>query len=261
MKLWPFAFLLAVTLASASELNVQGFATCLGSPAINLPALESRYHFNDLDFLIFYLAAYPGEKLPHVPSFVQTQAQARWGTSFESRDGELAQIFFQTPPHTPQDAFRTALSICSGDVFCAALTIQNVLRTFGRYGQSVVNGLDNNPDWFKNNREQWIEYIPSLQAAMISLRANEEGDRLGDWYHVFGILAYAVNEVALGHSESSVAKIVELNNLFDKNLTGNNEDPAKAQIDQDAVAMSWDFLSGGVSAQVDCATAAAYVSQ
>jgi hypothetical protein len=260
MKLWPFAFWLVATVVSASDLNIQGFATCLGKPSISLPALESQYDFNDLDLLIFYLAAYPGEKLPHVPTFVQTQAEARWGAQFESRGDQLAQAFLRTPPHTPQDAFRAALSVCSADVFCAALTIQNVLRTFGRYGQSVVGNVDDNPEWFKNNRDQWIAFVPVIQTSMISLRTDGGGDRFGEWYHVFGILAYAIDEMALGHSESSVTKIVELNNRLDKNLTGNNEDPVKAQIDQDAVAMSWDFLNGKAGTQVDCASTAAYVN-
>jgi hypothetical protein len=146
-------------------------------------------------------------------------------------------------------------------VFCSALTVQNVLRTFGRYGQSVVGNVDENPNWFKNDRDRWLAFVPVLQASMISLHVDGGGDRFGEWYHVFGILAYAINEMALGHSEVSVTEIVELNSLLDKNLTGNNEDPVKAQIDQDAVAMSWDFLDGVAGAQVDCSTAAAYVSQ
>jgi hypothetical protein len=261
MKLWPFAFLLFATFASAAELNVEGFASCLGSESasINLSALQSQYHFNDLDLLIFYLAAYPGEELPLVPGFIQTRAEAQWGAPFESQGSALASQFLRMPPHTPQDAFRAGLSVCSGDVFCAALTVQNVFRTLGRYQQSIVANVDYNPDWFKSNRDQWIAFVPVIQSSMISLRVDGGGDRFGEWYHVFGVLAYAIDQMALGHSESSVSKIVDLNNLLDKELTGNNEDPAKAQIDQDSVVMSWDFLGGNTVSAGDCSSAAAYV--
>jgi hypothetical protein len=264
MKLWPFAFIVfsLVSAQASSELNTQGFASCLSSESshVDLSALRSQYHFGDFDLLLFYLAAYPGEKLPGVPVSLQTRANQAWGVNFETQGAQLAADFLASPPRTPQDAFRMGLSACEGNVFCSALTVQNVLRTFGRYQQSIVGSSDDNPDWFKNNRARWIAAIPSVQSSMISLRTDGGGDRYGEWYHVFGILAYAIDQMALGQSESAVGKIVDLNNLLDKELTGSNEDPMKAQIDQDAVVMSWDYLGGQPGSLADCSNFSAYVN-
>jgi hypothetical protein len=263
-----FGLLAAPSVRASADLNVQAFAHCLAlvSPSVDLPAIQSRYHFNDFDLLVFYLAAYPGEKIPGLPVSVQNQANQNWEVRFESQDGKLAQALVISPPRTPEDAFKAATSICSGDVFCAALTTQNVLRTFGRYQNSIVTNsktgavADYNPAWFKNNREQWVQRIPELQASMISLRTDGAGDRYGEWYHVFGVLAYAIDEMSQGHEENSVEKIVKLNDLFDRELTGNAEDPVKAQIDEDSVVMSWEFLGGKAQSGENCSSVSAYVN-
>lgn len=281
MKSFSICLLVATTLflnapyLYASQLNISGFAQCLraDAPSIDTTYTQATYSFSDGDFILPYLAFYPAQ-WPTLVSPFRNAALKRWSGNFEQEEQALSQDLFSLETSlTPGGFFEAALNACDThtgesqgepkDVFCAALISQNVLRTLGRYPNAIDSkqGVDLNPDWFKNNQSAWLKIIPTLQSQMISLQQDGQGDRLGEWYHFFGILTFSAHELTLHGELESAAVGAKLNDLLHKFLTGEPEDPIKAQIDQDSVQVARAYLLGTETApQSSCDIQAAYVS-
>ena len=146
------------------------------------------------------------------------------------------------------------MSFCdSNDVFCAALNLHNVYRTFGRHDQAIETDRstgavsDYNFSWYKDHSAVWAQRLPSIQAAMISLRTDEGGDRWGEWYHFFGILAYATRELSLGFNEGLLDFVVRMNEVLNPLIAGEPENPLKARFDRDSAQVAWTYLAGSDS--------------
>jgi hypothetical protein len=263
-------------LSSGPQLNREGFAHCLGEsgPEFDLSEISRSHQLSDQDLLILHLAVYPGVRWPGVSQWLQDPARKRWTQRFEAQEEELAQqllchalIAAPQEPLTPSSVFARGLAICGpSDVFCAALISHNVLRTLGRHEEAVFrnprsgNVVDYNPRWFKRAREFWIQQAPQIQGSLISLRKDGGGDRWGEWYHSFGVLTYAVHEMALHRNLSTVALMVRLSALLNPVLVGGPEDPEKAQIDRDMVRVAWLYLSRAeLMPPVSCQERGSYV--
>jgi hypothetical protein len=240
--------------STPAQLNVAGFANCLADQetGFDFDSLRDRYNFNMFDLLLPYLAIYPGTHLgPLTP--MQRESEAHWQTPWDGQDAQLAQAIAAALPTTPAEAFQLAIKGCdSKDVFCAALSLQNVYKTFGRHDQAISQDpktgekTDYNPDWYKNQSAQWLAQLPTIQAAMISLRTDGQGDRWGEWYHFFGILAYAARDMSLGKDETSLDFIVRMNKLLNPWIAGEPENPLKARFDRDSAEVSWAYLTGQI---------------
>ena len=163
------------------QLNIDGFSECLSSahPAGPLPALgelAAKYEFNSSDGLLIYLAIYPGKYVPFYSEALQKPGLKRWSGDWESREESLAETLLSLAGRGtiyPQDLFRSAVPLCDGDLFCTALTTQNVLRTMGRHPQAIYHDRltgedeDRNPAWFKDKKEKWLLDLPKIQSALI----------------------------------------------------------------------------------------------
>ncbi len=272
-KLSLAAALLSLSLgaqsAQARQLNIDGFAQCLREKqAVNWNVIESGYSFGPLDLLLPFLAVYPGTRAPEPLALFQDAANDQWSTQWEKTESELARQVVLHPPRFPTDLLGTALGVCPpADLFCAALMSHNVLRTLGRYPQGERHHPDGavtdyNPEWFKKNRGDWVAALPSIQARMISLRADGGGDRWGEWYHAFGILAYAIHAIRMGIGPGGVDFVARMNEVLNPLLAGEPEDPAKAQLDRDSARLSWQYLMGSPtpSPNLDCQSPPAFVA-
>jgi hypothetical protein len=255
--------------AAPRQLNIEGFAQCLNErQAVDWNVIERSYSFGAFDLLLPFLAVYPGTRAPPPISFVQDAANDAWSTQWEKRESALAQRLAAQPPRAPGELFAQALAVCpKADSFCAVLMAHNVLRTLGRYPQGESHdasgeGTDYNPEWFRSRRSEWIAAIPRIQAAMISLRADGGGDRWGEWYHAFGIVAYAVHAIEMGSGSDWVDFVAGMNEILNPWLAGGPEDPAKARLDHDSARMAWIYLKEAPQplAGLDCAAARAYVA-
>ena len=273
MKCTLLALLLALTLTPAanagSELNINGFATCLRAtiPQIDNDGTYNRYQFGFFDLVLPYLSVYPSRRVPGVIGAVQDSARENWSGKWEPRELKLAKAFATQNIVTPGAAYQAAAGLChAGDVFCPALLLHNVLRTFGRHDEAIATmdndrKVDLNPKWFQRDRANWVALIPMIQAKMLSLRIDGGGDRWGEWYHLFGILAYSARGAATGQDVTSVDFVVALNELLNPLLADGAEEPHKAQIDRDTVEVSSQLLDNGRSlAPVDCSVREAYVN-
>ena len=262
--------------AATSQLNIEGFASCLAQeePVFSVPVTKKKYKINrtSLNTLLPYLAFYPGQRYPLFNAVNQKRGFALWETRFAEQGAKLASALAEQPAHSslvPSKLFEMALTACGDrDVFCAAIASHNVLRTLGRHQKAIykdkVTGevTDFNPEWFKNNRDFWLKKIPVLKRSMIALRKVPNTDQFGEWYHFFGIYTYVLaSDTAKGNTNNANA-IVSLNKLATKLINGHDEDPIKAQVDQDSVGVSKLYINKKSSAlPLDCSQVSAYVSQ
>jgi hypothetical protein len=257
--------LLATLTATAAEpqLNIDGFAQCLSQKQapVRFEPIQSRYQFSNTDFILPYLAVYAGNRMPLIRR-AQEKAHKRWAESWETLESELVRRLAPLGVLTPDRLYAEALTLCSADdVFCAVLTTHNVLRTLGRHTTAIEkNGRDNNPVWFKSERDHWLGEIPKLQENLFSLRRNNSGDRWGDWYHFFGVFVFAIHELALNGEIDSARYAARMNQILNPIFTGHFQDPDYAQVDRDAVEVVWKHLKGTAEAtNVDCSSREAYV--
>ena len=58
--------------------------------------------------------------------------QEKLAETLRSMANQEAQLY-------PQELFQAALKNCDADLFCTALTTQNVLRTMGRHPQAIYH--------------------------------------------------------------------------------------------------------------------------
>jgi len=141
----------------------------------------------------------------------------------------------------------------------------------GRHEQAIAHDpltgetTDYNPDWFKNDASKWLKVLPAIQDAMISLRTDQGGDRFGEWYHFFGILAFGTRDLALGKDESSLDFTVRMNQVLNPLIAGETENPLKARFDRDSAEVVWDYLQGQefpqVNADLDCGQRGAFANE
>jgi hypothetical protein len=259
------------------QLNVSGFAYCLAqeAPRVDLGAEARDNGFSATDGLLLYLSVYPGKRFPAPIGNLQESAHERWAVALEPRERQLAASLAARLGEAPESVapapfFGEALGACDGGVFCAALISHNVLRTLGRHAQAIYQDpltgatRDLNPAWFTDDREAWLGRIPGLQPLLLNLRPDHGGDGWGEWYHFFGVLAFAIHELAL-HSPAAgignVEIVVRLNELLNPLLAGGPESPEKARLDRDSVAVDWSFVSGeGRSPAGSCDDRASYVA-
>jgi hypothetical protein len=256
-----------------AQLNVGGFAYCLAqeAPRFDLDAERESFRFNELDLLLLYLSVYPGKRIPGLAERLQDPAHARWTVAFETRERRLAEKLrarlASQATIAPSRFFRDALDSCDGSPFCAALISHNVLRTLGRHEQAIFRDRasgqerDLNPEWFKAERELWLIQIPMLQKILMSLRPDNLGDGWGEWYHFFGVLSFAIHEMALRQGMQNVDFVVRLNELLNPLLAGGPEGAAKARLDRDSVRVDWELIRGeGLSSPGSCDERSSYVA-
>src|SRR5262249_22299000 len=122
-----------LALGAIAELNIDGFAGCLGQTLAkpDLENLRQKYGFGFGDGLLSYLAVYPGRRLPGESSFKQENSFQKWSENFDQQAETLAMKLVQAStsnePLYPVDILSAARAICSDD-FCEALLSHNVLR-------------------------------------------------------------------------------------------------------------------------------------
>ena len=264
------------TLASAApiQLNIEGFSQCLSAvypagPVSALREFAERYEFRPGDGLLIYLAIYPGKYIPFFSESLQKPGLKRWSGNWETKEEALAErlrSLAEQGPVFPQDLFQSAVSECRGDLFCSALTAQNVLRTMGRHSQAIYHDWrggkeeDRNPAWFRGKQGQWLQNLPRIQGALISLLSNGKGDRWGEWYHFFGLLTFGIHEAAVGKNPAAFDFAASLNRVLNPLFVGEKEEPGKAQLDMDSAAVVRDYLRWTRNgAALNCRSRAAYV--
>eukprot|EP00466_Bigelowiella_natans_P002550 jgi/Bigna1/84092/fgenesh1_pg.122_\ len=254
----PPGFYYHVQAAPQRQLNTTAFAACL-SPAgyrdtADLTAIRAINDLTNTDGVLVYLSVYAGEREPMLNKTVQQPAYERFSVAYEAKGEALARTIAETLIGeqerryvSPGFLFRTAASICndtadaSGDVFCAALMCHNVLRALGRRSTYTdKHGVDYAPAWLRAKESYWMKSVaPALNAAMLPLRNDGGGDKWGEWYHVFGLLAYGIHEAATLSSKHVAVDIdkaiAALDTLINKFITPGHqpEDPVKAQVDRD----------------------------
>ncbi|MBI3558585.1 MAG: hypothetical protein HY074_20130 [Deltaproteobacteria bacterium] len=253
---------LAWAKATPPQLNAGGFAACLGqaAPEFDLGQLQQRYRFRDTDLLLPFLAVNTTIRLP-VLGLAQRAAKRRWTDSWNRRESTLAASLLGEEHLTPDVFFKKAAQTCSGDIFCAALISHNILRTLGRHSQAANAKHDYNPRWFKSNRDFWLAQIPLVRQALIPLRSDGGGDRWGEWYHFFGILTFAIHEVAHTGQLGTTLFVARMNAILNPWLTnGGIESAEKARIDLDSAQVAWLYLTRRLLASgSSCAETASYV--
>lgn len=98
-----------------------------------------------------------------------------------------------------------------------------------------------NAPWFENNKTKWVnEWIPLISKQMIPLERQGYvlSERWGAYYHVFGLFAFGLHEMALFGKEigTDLDKFVVLmNQILNPFLAGGKENPVKHEIDKQAV--------------------------
>ncbi len=228
--------------AQAEQLDPIPYAQCLGEAGAQPMSHRTVdiYEFGLTDFLLPYLAVYSGDRLP-APIITQIQqiAHWRWAQRFESAESCLAERLAQEAPRgealDPGQAFAWSHSCClqsdsrHDDLFCAGLVAHNVFRTLGRYPRGIERTLelekngdirigagtrDYNPEWFRSQEKLWIERSSQIAERMISIRKDGGGDKWGEWYHSFGVMAYTWRSVALGIPVSVVKAEVRASHLI-----------------------------------------------
>ena len=269
MRFWPLTLVLlgASAFAGAPELNVSSFASCLSQvePIFSAAMTREKYSIDQssMETLLPYLAFYPGQRFPIANGLVQKKGFELWGSRFDAESAVLA-VSLASLAGTqivPSQVFSLALKACGGtDVFCAAISAHNVLRTLGRYPQAVAKDHDYNPDWFKDRRDYWLGEIPLIRTSLISLRRDANDDHFGEWYHFFGIFTYALAGQTANGNLNNANQIVKLNQTATFILTGKAESPEKAQVDQDSVDVSKFYINGTSPVAPDCSEPAAYVA-
>jgi hypothetical protein len=260
------------------QLNVPGFASCLREPMggriPDFRALSVAHGLGATDGLLLYLSVYPGVRPAGRAGWLVQQAAHRiWQTALESAEERLLSLLLDAADQaefhgdsggvlTPGVLFDFALDACrvagprstvlSGDPLCAAVISHNVLRTLGRHHRAVGidpwsgKSVDLNPGWFGRDRTRWLFDIPRIQVALIPLRADGQGDRYGEWYHFFGILAFGLRDQAVHGDLVQTWLAVRMNQVLNPILAGGAEEPEKARLDRDSAHVVAAFVRGPV---------------
>ena len=272
----------AARVSEEPQLAVAPFAGCLASeaPTLSWRALAVRHALSKQDGFLTFLSVYPNRRIPLLDRLKQEPAHRRWQVAFEAAEERLVtQLYLLSEaPLLPGPVFHEALAACrasrlavvSDDVLCATLILHNALRTMGRHAQAVLDETqDLNPHWYRANPAFWNEVFPLIQSSLISLRPDGRGDRFGEWYHFFGILAFAVHEAALRGADDApepedlwLAELAtQANRVLNPLLAGGQEAPEKARLDLDSleVAKAWFFARPVVS--TPCDLPGAYVAK
>lgn len=252
----------AATPSVPPQLNTTSFARCLqGShPRFSLPGEVGGDNLTDTDGLLVWLAVYAGERLPFVNSTLQQPAFERWGRRYWPAMQAMADALYNesaaAPPSsvTPGRTFALALEACASaggagpsDAFCASLVSHNVFRLLGRWKENVdKNGVDYSPDWFVRDRDEWVATrIPAVHAALVTIRRDNVTERWGSWYHTHGLLAYGLQcagTMGVRGGAGWERLVVALDTLLNPILAGGKEDPVKAEIDKETVALAVDLV-------------------
>lgn len=228
---------------------MDGFACCLAQE-VPLQHYGSMRHAMGLDAassvgLLAYLALYNSQRLPLLNQTIQQPAFERWDKGYWALEEQVAQGLANLTSLDrqlfPADLWALSAAVCAAErpeqgVLCAALLCHNVLRTLGRYPENIdSHGVDYSPPWFLARREYWVARSKEVASRMAPLR-RDGGERYGPWYHTFGLLTWAFNEVARdGDGMGCLAtKLVAPLNYFFTAMIGEKEDPEKARIDRDA---------------------------
>ena len=268
LRAFGIAGVLAVSMsgtASAAEdsgvpaqLRAESFAFCLREAANGVPDLaeiRSRHGLGAFDLLLTYLAVYPGVRAPAPWDRYQDRARDRWSEAWGQAESGLAADLLQDPRVSPAEFLSRAIGRC-GDAFCGALIAHTVLRTLGRYQR----GGAYNPGWFEQDRDRWIAGVESVREGLYSLRTDGGGDRYGEWYHFFGLLAYGLRDAALHRGLMRSGAVARLNELLNPVLAGGREDPIKARLDRDSVRVVAEFVNAkDPRPYASCSTREAYV--
>eukprot|EP01006_Ploeotia_vitrea_P039431 TRINITY_DN66349_c5_g8_i1.p2 TRINITY_DN66349_c5_g8~~TRINITY_DN66349_c5_g8_i1.p2 ORF type:complete len:302 (+),score=153.73 TRINITY_DN66349_c5_g8_i1:1-906(+) len=243
------------------QLNVTSFAACLqdGRPVFDVQDEVKAFGLSKNDLLIVYLSVYAGERLPIVNTTLQQPAFEKWGVAFWERESVFVETLKRQAHNdsvkaiTPGMTFQWALDACGydngpqGHPFCASLLQHNVYRTLGRYMKNIdKHGVNYNPTWFRSNRSDWINVqIPAIHAKLVSLRRDNNTEKWGEWYHTFGLATYGVDVMGvmgMSGGESWEKFVVFMDTLLNPILAGGAEDPVKAEIDKQTVALAYNFL-------------------
>ena len=259
-----------------AQLNVPGFAACLSEPLEYLPVdisgMRAAHGLGPTDGLLLYLSVYPGVRPGGgLGWWVQDQAHDKWQTQFERAEEELLSVLLDAAEAsegeggregilTPGTLFAGALDACRrhgpqalilhDDPLCAAVISHNALRTLGRHRRALGvdpwlrRTVDLNPGWFKLRRRFWLVRIPAIQRALLPLRASGEGDRFGEWYHFFGILAFGLRDYAVNHNLQQTWLAVRMNQVLNPILAGGFEEPEKARLDRDSAGVVASMVYG-----------------
>ncbi|KNC48423.1 uncharacterized protein AMSG_04871 [Thecamonas trahens ATCC 50062] len=239
------------------QLNTTSFARCLvGSQAkFDLAAEVKDHDLEAWDLLLVWLSVYAGERFPGVNATFQQPAYERWSVPFWAEEKAFAMAMVAaankaaSQTMTPGETYAMALEACSPgttspkDAFCAALISHNVFRLLGRYMKNVdKDGVDFSPDWFVANKTVWIStYIPAIHDALIVLRRDKVTEKWGTWYHLHGLVAYGLQEMAVLGVEAGTKWediVVALDTLLNPILAGGPEDPVKAREDRESVEIA-----------------------
>ena len=160
-----------------------------------------------------------------------------------SREGVLAPGTLYAGALDACRKFGPRADVLREDPLCAAVISHNALRTLGRHRRAVgidprlQRTVDLNPTWFKFKRRFWLERIPAIREALMPLRLSGEGDRFGEWYHFFGILAFGLRDQAVNHNLSQTWLAVRMNQVLNPVLAGGFEEPEKARLDRDSAGV------------------------
>lgn len=232
-------------------LNVDSFACCLAR-AVPAQDYAGIRHAMDLSVastaeLLFYLAFYSGQRFPVLNTTLQQPAFERWDVPYWGMEASVASELdglasAANRSVVPADLWRLSVRACAAErpdqgAFCAAIVSHNVLRTLGRYpGDVDSHGVDYAPTWFRRRQEYWVKRAPAIAASFAPLRRTGGSDEFGPWYHTFGLLVWAFNEVvrdgtAMGCLATEL--MAPLNDLYTQ-ITGHPEDAEKARVDIDA---------------------------
>lgn len=254
-----------------AQLNSAGFSACLtqahAASVKEVTPLVQKYGFSGGDGLLIYLALYPGKYVPLISDTVQKPGLKRWSGNWEKMEAELAdRLASGNGDLYPGPFFAESLKVCNDDPFCAALLAHNVLRTLGRNDQAIFHDPhtgaveDRNPTWFRDARAHWQEDAAKIQTRLISFRRDGGGDRYGEWYHFWGIVAFGMHEAALGKNPGTIDFAAALNQLMNPYLAGGQEDPLKARVDKDSALVLRNYLNWKNSAKSEgCENRMAYV--
>jgi hypothetical protein len=261
-----------------SVLNLDGFASCLmaNSPALKVKEIRKKYQLtsDDMATLLPYLAFYPGQRWPGFNTLVQKKGSLLWADRFEATGEKLALRLLQEVKAMPAEKklmpgqfFKLANEVCGGgDVFCAAITAHNVLRTLGRYMFSAyhnpVSGKDHdyNPNWFKRRSKFWSEQSPLIEKRLVKLANDPTIELYGEWYHFYGVLTYAVFSWVNEGNLDGVKNVVWLDRIATRIFNHHAEKPEKAQLDLDTVQISERFVKKTTSDATDCSMRESYVN-
>jgi hypothetical protein len=264
-------------------LNIPGFAGCLksalphSSQPIPFRTLKTHHRLGATDGLLLYLSVYPGVRPAGQAGWtIQQAAHHYWQTAFEPAEEVFLEFLLEAADEverslvfgqsflTPGRVFQAALEACrlspplwrqdpapESDPLCAAVVAHNVFRTLGRSPRAVAldpwsrRQVDLNPAWFQSDRFFWKNRLPYIQSALIALRADGQGDRYGEWYHFFGILAFGLRDYAVNKNITQTRLAARMNQVLNPILAGGAEEPEKARLDRDSAEVVALLTSSG----------------